>query len=170
LSQASARQITVRLPTLHSGQVKAYENRTRFYAVRCGRRWGKTTAGTVIASDAAINSQLVGWFAPDYKRMTEAFYEATQILQPVRKFPSGDKGVIRTITGGRIDFWTLEDEDAGRSRKYHLVIIDEAAFANDNMMDIWRKAIKPTLLDYRGRAMVLSNTKGVHPYILFWLF
>jgi hypothetical protein len=165
---APVREVTVTLPTLHSGQVDAYKQKTRFFAVRAGRRYGKSTFGEVIAEDAAIKSELVGWFVPDYKRMTEILQEVSEVLQPVRKFPSGDRGVLRTITGGRIDFWTLEDEHAGRSRKYHKVIIDEAAFAKPNMMDIWERAIKPTLLDYRGSALVLSNTNGAVPDQFFW--
>lgn len=164
----AAREIKVRLPTCHAGQVQAFNELTRFHALRCGRRWGKSTFGGLLAEDGAIKSQLIGYFAPDYKRLTEIMVEVADILQPVRKYPSGGKDVIRSVTGGRIDFWTLEDENAGRSRKYHRVIIDEAAFAKPNMMAIWDKAIKPTLLDYRGHATVLSNTNGAVPDQFFY--
>jgi phage terminase large subunit-like protein len=162
------REIEVDLPTLHSGQVSCFDNRSRYYAVRCGRRWGKSTFGSIIAEDALIKSELVGYFAPDYKRLTEIINEISEVIEPVRKYPSGGRDIIRTITGGRLDFWTLEDLSAGRSRKYHKVIIDEAAFTKPNMMDIWSKAIKPTLLDYRGSALVLSNTNGADPDQFFW--
>lgn len=162
------REVKVKLPTLHSGQVELYNSLTRYSAGRCGRRFGKTVFGETLAADCAIKSRLVGYFAPDYKRITEVIKEVGEILQPVRKFPSGDKGIIRTITGGRVDFWTLEDENAGRSRKYHQVIIDEAAFAKPNMMDIWQRAIKPTLLDYRGRCLAISNTNGAVPDQFFY--
>jgi hypothetical protein len=33
--------------------------------------------------------------------------------------------------GGRIDFWSLENQIAGRGRRYRRVVIDEAAFAKD---------------------------------------
>jgi len=36
------------------------------------------------------------------------------------------------------------------------------------MMDIWMKSIKPTLLDYRGSATVMSNTNGDDPENFFW--
>lgn len=165
------REVHIKLPTLHPGQVSCYEDMTRFFAVRCGRRWGKTTMGSTIACDGVISGELIGYFAPDYKRLTEVMMECTEILAPIRKFPSGGKDIIRSITGGRIDFWTLEDESAGRSRKYHKIIIDEAAFRKDGatkLMDIWNKSIKPTLLDYRGSALILSNTNGVDPDQFFW--
>jgi len=162
------RVVKVRLPTLHAGQEKAYSQLSRYHALRCGRRWGKSTFGSILAEDGILHSELTGFFAPDYKRLTEIMVEVADTLQPIRKFPSGGKDVIRGITGGRIDFWTLEDENAGRSRKYHRVIIDEAAFAKPNMMDIWNKSIKPTLLDYRGHATVLSNTNGAVPDQFFY--
>jgi phage terminase large subunit-like protein len=157
------REIEVKLPTFHASQRAAYEvyRKNRRVVIRCGRRWGKTDFDKIIAADAAIRGQLVGWFAPDYRRISEAYNEIVHVLQYVKQSSSKTEGVIRTITGGRIDFWTLLDESAGRSRKYHKVIIDEAAFTKTTMMGIWEKAIEPTLLDYSGKCVVTSNTNGV---------
>lgn len=162
--------IEVQLPVLHPGQIQAFHTfrKNRFTALRAGRRWGKTDEGKTIAADRAIKGGLVGWFAPDYKRLSEAYHEIVNVMAPVLSASSKVDGVIRTITGGRIDFWTLEDESAGRSRKYHLAIIDEAAFTKPNMMDIWRKSIQPTLLDYKGKALVMSNTNGIDSENFFW--
>jgi hypothetical protein len=156
--------IDVALPTLHPGQVSAYKvfRKNQRIVGRCGRRWGKTDFAKVIACDAAIKGKIVGWFAPDYKRLSEAYAEIADTLLPVTKRSSKMEGIIRTINGeGHIDFWTLLDESAGRSRKYHVVIIDEAAFTKPNMMAIWERSIEPTLLDYTGKCLVVSNTNGV---------
>ena len=72
------------------------------------------------------------------------------MLDPIKKSGSKVDGVIHAISGGRVDFWTLNNPNAGRSRRYHGVIIDEAAFAEDDLQAIWERAIKPALLDYRG--------------------
>ena len=96
------------------------------------------------------------------------FEEVLDILQPVLKASNKGAGVIRTITGGRIDFWSLENERAGRSRKYHGVVLDEAAFGKTNVMEIWERSIFPTLLDYQGWALVTSNTNGVDSDNFFW--
>jgi hypothetical protein len=160
--------IEVQLPTLHPDQVQAYKLQGRFKAIRCGRRWGKTALAQVVACDAAIKRQSVGIFAPDYKILAETFNEMVYILEPVKSASSKVEGIIRTITGGRIDFWTLENERAGRSRKYHKVIIDEAAFTKPSMMGVWEKSIKPTLLDYGGTAIALSNTNGNDSENFFW--
>lgn len=161
------RDLVIEAPVFHADQVKAFQQRVRFYVIRCGRRWGKTAFDIVLAADAAKKGEYVGWFAPEYKFIAEAYRELAMILDPIKKSASKD-GVYQTITGGRIDFWSLENELAGRSRKYHLVIIDEGAFTKATMLDIWRKNIRPTLLDYAGRAIVSSNTNGIEPDNFLW--
>ena len=162
--------IEVVLPTLHPDQVRAYRHtrQHRFSAVRCGRRWGKTAFAQVLAADAATKGAPVGWFTPDYKIQAEAYNEMAACLDPVLVASSKVEGVMRTMTGGRIDFWSLDNERAGRSRKYALTLVDEAAFTKPNMMDIWDKSIKPTLLDLRGRCVVTSNTNGVDSDNFLW--
>ena len=169
MSTAGRRQVFVDIPTLHSDQVRAYEvvRKNRFVALRCGRRWGKTALDVTLAADDAVKRKFVGWFAPEYKFIAEAYRDLAGILDPVKKSSSKD-GVFQTITGGRIDFWSLENELAGRSRKYHRVIIDEGAFTKASMLDIWRKNIRPTLLDYVGSALVTSNTNGVDSENFLW--
>lgn len=168
--------IGVELPTPHADQLRAFAlNRDdrggaweanaggRFKVGRCGRRWGKTEFGKMLAARAAISGKPIGWFAPTYKYISEVYAGMFDLLLPVRRASNKTDGVIRTISGGQVDFWTLEDERAGRSRKYAGVIIDEAAFTGPGMVDQWEKSIKPTLLDYGGWALVISNTNGVDP-------
>jgi hypothetical protein len=156
-------EVNVDLPTFHPGQLAAYRKLSehRFQVLRAGRRFGKTDYGKVIACDAAIKRFPVGIFAPDYKILAETYNDIAATLDPVIKSASKVEGVIRTITGGRLDFWTLENERAGRSRKYKLAWIDEGAFTKPNMMGIWEKSIRPTLLDLKGSALVTSNTNGI---------
>lgn len=153
-------RVEIELPTLHPGQVKALATPGRFRAIRAGRRFGKTLALEAVACDAAIRGEFVGWFAPQYRYLAEAYRDIAMILAPVTDSASKMEGVIRTTAGGRIDFWTLDNPHAGRSRRYHKVIIDEAAFTPPNTLETWRRSIQPTLLDYRGSALVASNTNG----------
>lgn len=161
-------EIVITLPTLHTEQVKAYKSITRFFALRCGRRWGKTAMMSTIAANEAIKGRYVGWFTPDYRIMAEAFHEMTEILQPLIKSSSKIDGIIRLKNGGKIEFWTLNNKRAGRSRKYHLAILDEIAFAGNDMSGIWAKAIRPTLLDFGGRAIAASTPNGDDPDNFFW--
>lgn len=160
----------IALPTLHEGQVRAWNviKKNQFTAVRCGRRWGKSKLDTAIACDRASKKKIVGFFAPDYKRLTEIYRENYDILKPTVLPFSQDGAIIRVKGGGRIDFWTLEDESAGRSRHYDYALIDEAAFTKKNMINIWERSIKPTLFDRGGRCIVTSNTNGVDEDNFFW--
>ena len=165
---AAGQVIEICLPTFHVGQIRAFDTirHHKLVAGRCGRRWGKTDFAKIIACDGAVKGRNIGWFAPNYRILSEAYAEIIELLTPVIVSSSKTEGVIRVRGGGRMDFWTLENDRAGRSRKYHLVVIDEAAFAKDNMTDIWEKAIRPTLLDYAdkpygGRCLAISNTNGI---------
>ena len=156
-------QIEVELPVLHEDQITAYNLPGDRFAIRCGRRWGKTTFGKTLAADSAIKAESVGWFAPNYKYLSEPYNELSELLEPVKLRSSKTEGIIRTINNGQIDFWTLDDDRAGRGRKYHKIFIDEGAFTGPNMLEIWEQAIQPTLLDYSGVAYVMSNTNGNDP-------
>lgn len=156
---------SVDLPNFHRAQAKLrwMMSKARFVVARCGRRWGKNVIGESTACDDAAHGRLVGWFAPENKRLDESYNVIVESLAGIKKSSDKTHGVIRTITGGRVDFWSLQDENAGRSRKYHRIIIDEGAFTKPKTIDTWTKSIKPTLLDYGGRALVMSNTNGINP-------
>lgn len=137
-------------------------------AARCGRRWGKNVFGETIATSDALKGRLVGWFAPEHKRLAESYGVINDYLERTKRRSNKTDGLIETITRGKIEFWSLEDENAGRSRKYHRIIVDEAAFAKPRAIDTWLKAIEPTLTDYDGSALFMSNTKGIDPDNLMW--
>jgi hypothetical protein len=158
-----AQTARVTLPTFHPAQAKLrwLMSQAPYVVARCGRRWGKNVIGESVAIDDAAKGRYVGWFAPERNRLLESYNVIVEALDPIKKSSDKTHGIIRTITGGRVDFWSLEDENAGRSRKYHRVIGDEIAFTKPNTIDIWTKSIKPTLLDYGGRALMMSNTNGI---------
>jgi hypothetical protein len=140
--------IQIQLPILHQGQVRVWRNRKKFNTLRCGRRWGKTKFFNTLASDAAIKGRAVGFFAPEHKQLQEPYEAILDILSPIRRRASKNEGTIRTTTGGLVDFWQLTDNElAGRGREYDLVLIDEAGFTKKGqMLDIWNKSIRPTML------------------------
>lgn len=155
----------VKLPVFHPAQAKLrwLMTQARFVVARCGRRWGKNALAESVAADDAIKARKVGWFAPENKRMAASYDVIVKMLEPVKKKSNKTEHFIETINGGIIEFWSMEDENAGRSRGYHRVIMDEAAFTKPNAIDIWTKSIRPTLVDYRGRALIASNTNGIDP-------
>jgi phage FluMu gp28-like protein len=137
--------------------------------VNCGRRWGKTVLGVDLAVDVALGDEEtdglpVGWFAPTYKLLAEPWAEAKTILADVIESKNESLRQLRLVTGGTLDFWSLDDGDAGRGRKYARVVIDEAAMSR-NLEAAWNNAIRPTLADYRGDAWMFSTPKG---HNFFW--
>jgi hypothetical protein len=161
---------TLELPLFHQGQVNAWNARTRYFALRCGRRWGKTDYGKILAGDAIGKGRNVGIFVPTYKTVSETYNELEVLLAPIKKSANKSTMVFKSVNGGGIDFWSLDgsNEMPGRGRKYDLVIIDEGAFTRPNMLDVWKKAIKPTLIDRKGRAVVMSTPNGADDENFFY--
>ncbi|HQC73191.1 MAG TPA: phage terminase large subunit [Candidatus Competibacteraceae bacterium] len=104
-------------------------------------------------------NQPVAWFAPQYKLLDEAWRETRRRLFRNIVRADSQQHRLELKGGGAIDFWTLDNPDAGRGRKYALVIIDEAAMAR-NLEEAWAAGIRPTLADFQGSAWFLSTPKG----------
>jgi hypothetical protein len=174
---ATAQDAGLSLGTLHSGQVAAYWalRPHRFKALRCGRRFGKTDFAKTWISEGLVRGWECGWFAPQHMTWSEVYSDLAQSLRPILDTSSKGGAVMRMRTGGRLDFWSLENSIAGRSRRYRRIVIDEAAFAKDgdnkvdgSLMEIWEKSMKPTLFDYGGEALVCSNSAGKNPDNFFY--
>ena len=159
------------IPTLHTKQAEIFQNRSRMNAVRCGRRWGKTKQLITLAADAAAKGQKAGVFAPEHKQLYEPYGEILHILSSIRLSANKNEGTIHTTTHGQIDFWSLNDNElAGRGREYDLILIDEAAFTkNSQMMSIWERSMKPTMLTRpNSRAWAFSTPNGDDANNFFW--
>jgi len=165
--------VQISLPRFHDGQRALYRrmaapNSGGRYAWRCGRRFGKTTELETIGAYRAINRKAVGWFAPNYKLLLPSYKRVLKTLRPIVSNASRQEGLIELKTGGSIEFWTLNDEDAGRSRAYDLAIIDEGGLVQTGLQDIFEQAIGPTLLDRRGDAIIAGTPKGISDESFFY--
>lgn len=161
---------TVKLQELHEKQVeigKAFSEHD-LVVVRCGRRFGKTTLFERCASKWAYQGLRVGWFGPTYKLNLPTYKRVLQTISPVTVSKSKIDQIIETQKGGCVEFWTLQDEDAGRSRFYDRVIVDEASLVPKGLREIWDQSIRPTLLDRRGKAMMAGTPKGIDPENFFY--
>lgn len=151
--------LTVTLTMPHEAQLRVLQEAARFNTVVCGRRWGKTELGMVLAAKAALDGYPVGWYSPTYKDSAEVWRELKRTLADVTRWRSETEKRLELVTGGSIDAWTLLDPDSSRGRKYGLVVIDEAAKVA-KLQEAWEKTVRPTLTDYRGVAWFLSTPKG----------
>lgn len=154
--------------SFHSGQLEILRNARRFNTAACGRRFGKTAmalAITAVGWPACAQGLFagfdVGWFAPNYKYLDEAWRTAKLAYgrQSLIKRTDAQQHRMELVTGGALDFWTLDDDDAGRGRKYGLVLVDEAGLSK-NLKHAWDSAIRPTLTDHAGGGWFLGTPKG----------
>ena len=152
-------EVLIRRRRLHPGQERVKSDPHRFRSCMFGRRWGKNVLAIDEAMTAAMNGDHVGWFEPTYKRLLEAWDELTSRLRPAAKKISAQEKRIELLTGGVLEAWTCDDPDAGRSRWYNLAIINEAGII-PRLRALWDSAIRPTLTDRKGRALILGTPKG----------
>lgn len=153
--------LQVQLPSLHSGQQQVRNEAKRFNVLCCGRRFGKSTFGIDLATHPVLVGYPVGWFAPTNKSLSESWELAKITLKAVTSRTLEQSHTLELITGGKIEFWSLEDPDGCRGRKYKRVIVDEAAHVA-KLQYAWELVISPTLMDYQGDAWFLSTPRGMN--------
>lgn len=145
------------------GQARILKEARRQNVLDCGRRFGKTDMGEIVIADPLLHGLPVGWFAPTYKILDEAWTEINRLYAPIITASNRTEKRITFLTGGTLDGWTLDKEGAARGRKYKRVIIDEAARVK-NLVDVYNYDIRPTLIDYQGDAFFLSTPKGLNDF------
>lgn len=159
--------LPISLPRPHAGQKEVLTQARRYNVLACGqqsRRWGKSTLALHLLVRPALEGQPVGYFAPTYKLLLEVWRAMRARLAPITQRVNATERRIALITGGVIEFWTLEDANAGRSRKYARVVIDEAGLV-PLLGETWHAAIRPTLADLEGDAWLMGTPKGRN---FFW--
>lgn len=141
----------------------------RFNVLCCGRRWGKTTMAEDLLLNpeddlnGVLNGYPVAYFAPTYKMLMEVWRTINATLYDLIVHKSEQEKRIEIYGGGVIDFWSLEDPNSIRGRKYKRVVLDESAMAR-NLEEAWLQVIRPTLTDMRGDGWFLSTPKGKANY------
>jgi hypothetical protein len=152
----AANEYTVVLSDRHWAQEEVIAQALRFNVLMCGRRWGKTEVIKEVLIDPALDGFPVGYFTPDYKTLVEVWEAILNALGKTVARSNATERRIEIITGGVIEMWTLDNPNAGRSRKYKVVVIDEAQLVA-NLSRKWRMSLRPTLLDYQGSAWFVGS-------------
>lgn len=151
--------ITLKLNTPHPAQKKVLESAARFRVMMCGRRFGKSLISQNIAIEKGIERKQVAYITPTYALGKRFFKEICKLL-PEKIYKKNETDLlIDFVTGGSIRFFTGERLDALRGTKWHLAIIDEASYI-PNLEEGWNNSIRPTLTDYKGKAIFLSTPRG----------
>lgn len=152
------------MPQLHPAQIRMLAESRRYNVASCGRRFGKTFLSADVLLDGprkkgALHGYPVALYAPTYQTMLESWRNLVYLLKPITSQKSEQNKRIDLNTGGCIEFWSLDNPDAGRGRKYATVVIDEAAMIK-RLEESWSQNIQPLLLDYQGEAWIVSTPKG----------
>jgi hypothetical protein len=155
---------------LHSGQRDALRTiqSNRFVALRCGRRFGKSSLCAAVAADVAMLGAKAGLFAPIFRLCAPLFDILSMMLAPILASSNRSQGELRVVGGGGVDVWSLERPAAGRGQHYRTIVVDEAAHGGDQLTQIWAAAMRPTLADSSGPAIFASTPFGVAESNLFW--
>lgn len=125
----------------------------------CGRRFGKTALGIRWLCDGLLKGETCGWFAPNYKYANDAWDEMVGRLGAVIESKNEQDRHIELVNGGKLDIWTLDGNEPALGRKYHRIVVDEAGIVSDLLL-LWRRNIRPTLIDYAGHGLFLGTPRG----------
>ena len=150
---------TITLPPPHPAQAEVIANSALNNVLANGRRWGKTHLAIDRATGYLVRGDPVGWYSPTYKLLNDAWREAKFLWYHAIASKNEQEKRIELITGGVIEFWSLEDPDASRGRMYARAFIDEAAHAR-HLKYAWENVISAALLDYGGGADFFSTPNG----------
>jgi hypothetical protein len=156
--------IVVRMPRPHRGQQAIIDAAQRVNVVMCGRRFGKTALAVNRVCVSALQGNPTAYFVPGYANARLIYEQCVSMLAPAIRRARAIARSIELHGGGVIDFWSLENPDAGRGRMYAEVAIDEAGFAR-NLRICWQQAIRPTLTDLRGTAWILGTPRAVRYFV-----
>ena len=148
------------LPDLHPAQQEIIDSPARFKVLACGRRFGKTTIAIDAICNRLFNGESAAYFAPTFRMGYEVWREIYALTYPLIRYAREDVWRLELLTGGVFEGWSLANSAAEtvRGRKYHYVVVDEAALFDSP--EVWHGAIRPLLTDYEGGALFCSTPKG----------
>ena len=150
----------------HSGQKQFHESqdinkRSRFRIAVCGRRFGKTMAcANEIIEHALVYKKTVNWWvAPTYQQsmiayrlIENALLDSGIVLENIKS----EKRIL-LMNGASIMFKSADNFNALRGEGVDFLVIDEAATIQ---REAWEQALRPTLSDKNGKALIVGTPKG----------
>ncbi|MEM0503421.1 MAG: phage terminase large subunit [Thermosphaera sp.] len=155
----------------HPQQEIVLNHPARFKVLACGRRWGKTTLCLFeILKTAWENPNAVCWWiAPTYRQSEIGYRALERVLKDsdIVERHSRKEMTIELVNGSLIEFKSAERPDNLHGEGLSLVVVDEAARIDGEK--VWYEALRPTLADTGGKAMLISTPKGKNWFFREWL-
>lgn len=122
------------------------DNSGRFNVVCGGRRGGKS--GMIeyliyggLGGVSVLTGSYIGLFGISRNTMTELWNELSRVAVDLVKTRDGVNRRLDFHGGGVLEFWSLENYDVSRGRKYHRSIVDEAAI-HSNFGIAWQEVLR----------------------------
>lgn len=134
----------------------------RFKILRCGRRTGKTYYFIIDSLSLALQypNLSFAYIGLTYGHAKDVVWEDyIKIAGGLIEYKNSQELLLRFHNGSRIKLYSWDSVDNMLGKKYHKVYADEAAVAK-NLRKAWEDVIEPTLLDYKGEAIIASMPRG----------
>lgn len=160
----------LRLRKLSEKQKEINDDPARFKVVVLGRRSGKTTYLCWKIIHYMLQGKSVGFWIPSYQYLHPIWKELEYLIPP-ELISQGHKTnkYFELVTGGSVQFHSVSNNpDAGRGRKYHLAIVDEASLIAQ-LKAIWNETIRATLVDFGGDAIFTGTPKSKNDFYQLYL-
>lgn len=157
-------------PKAHQKEV--YLSPAREKVVACGRRWGKTTLGMIMAivgygiegnwRKGCLQGGNIWWVSPTYPMASDVWREIKKRLDPMiaAGYARKEEQAMRIdfkATGGSFTIKSAERPDLLRGFGLDGVVQDEAAFQSE---DIYYSILRPALADKKGWWLGISTPNG----------
>lgn len=154
-------ELTVSLPKLFPAQKEKLQNAKRNNLMILPRRWGKTTFCKRLVNGNSIKNKnyRAAWACPTWQLMLDTFEEYRNDLHEVTTRVNREDRRIELINGSVIEFWSSDNPQSARGRKYNLFVIDEIQ-RQKNIAAFIRGSVRPTLMDRRGDLWILGTANG----------
>lgn len=151
----------IKLQKPYPAQQKLIDNKKRGNLLILARRWGKTSLVSRLLFHGALTKPgFRGAFScPTWKLMIQAFEECKNTLEPAITRVTREDRRIELYNGSLIEFWSSDDSQSGRGRKYHLWAADEIQ-RDRNLAKFIKGSVRPCLADYRGDLWCLGTANG----------
>ncbi len=158
------------LPRLRADQWGIAQHPAKVKVLACGRRWGKSVLGGVLALATSNIGYPVAWVVPEYKNSSSLWRFAKSAVAPLRnvglvRTNEGDRLIEFKHNGGFMQIFSADNPDSIRGNAFKLVIVDEAARIGE---DVYYDTIEPTLADYDGDVLLISTPRGMNWFFVMY--
>ncbi|NMA49269.1 MAG: hypothetical protein GX947_05790 [Tissierellia bacterium] len=158
--------------TPHKKQQEIINCNSRIRVVCGGKRGGKTlVASYEVVKEALLSDKRIWVVAPTYE-LTQIIFDQVIIFLD-RILSSSDYSIIKKpvpkiqlANGSIIECKSSENPKGMMGRAVDLIVIDEASRVGE---DIWKRFLRPNIVDRKGRVIMISTPAGKNWFYEMWI-